>query len=109
MKALWTKEKIAYLKAPLYHHSFSSIHDLLNRMNQYSSLSALEKKRKKEKGGVFKGLLHGLWTFFKIYFLQRAALDGKLGFVFSFYLAESSYYRYIKLLFGRKVNFFISF
>lgn len=98
-ESLNTKERIGSLKAPIYHHSFHSMNDLIKKMNHYSTLSAEEKKENKQKGGILKGISHGLWTFLKIYFLQKAFLDGSLGFVFAFVLAESSYYRYVKLRF----------
>lgn len=101
-ESLFTREKVGKLSGHLYHHSFSSLEDLLRKMNTYSSLSAEEKAQQGKRGGVLKGLCHGYWTFIRIYLIQRAFLDGALGFVFSFALAEGCYYRYVKLAFDHK-------
>ncbi len=101
-ESLVTRENVGKLSGTLYHHSFSSLEDMLRKMNAYSSLSAEEKATKRERGGVLKGLYHGCWTFLRIYLIRKAFLDGSLGFVFSFALAEGSYYRYVKLAFDHK-------
>ena len=101
-ESLFTREKVGKLSGTLYHHSFSSLEDMLRKINAYSSLSAQEKAKKGEHGGVLKGIFHGCWTFIRVYLIQNAFLDGSLGFVFSFALAEGSYYRYVKLAFDHK-------
>lgn len=103
-EGLATEEKVGSLKSPLYHHSFSSLEDTVRKMNTYSSLSAEEKASRGEKGGLLKALSHGFMTFMRVYFLKKAMLDGALGFVFSFALAEGSYYRYVKLTFDHKTH-----
>ena len=40
---------------------------------------------------------HALWAFVRCYFLKRGLLDGRLGFVLAVYVAEGTYYRYLKM------------
>ncbi len=48
-------------------------------------------------GGLASALSHGLWAFVRCYVLRRGFLDGRLGFVLAAYVAEGTYYRYLKL------------
>ena len=40
---------------------------------------------------------HGLWAFLRSYLVKRGFLDGRLGFVLAVYIAEGTYYRYLKM------------
>ena len=42
---------------------------------------------------------HGMWSFFRTYFLQRGFLDGREGFMLAVSNAEGTYYRYLKLMY----------
>lgn len=99
---LFTTEKLGTLNNIMYHHSFFSLTELIEKMNHYSSLGAKEKQKQNAKSSLLKAIIRGYWTFFRVYFLQRAFLDGALGFIYSVHLAESSYYRYLKMLFPER-------
>ena len=43
-----------------------------------------------------------MWAFIRCYGLRRGFLDGRLGFVLAVYVAEQTYYRYLKM--GLLVN-----
>jgi glycosyltransferase involved in cell wall biosynthesis len=72
--------------------------EMISKMNRYSSLGA-EKliSRGARKGSVLKGLVHGVWSFFRHYVLKRGFLDGGPGFVIALYNFESSFYKYLKI------------
>ncbi len=42
---------------------------------------------------------HGLWAFVRSYVVKRGFLAGRLGFVLAVYIAEGTYYRYLKMAF----------
>ena len=45
---------------------------------------------------------HGLWAFLRSYVVKRGFLDGRLGFVLAVYIAEGTYYRYLKMAYPPK-------
>jgi len=85
------------LAAPLLHYSYDSVHDLLNKMDRYSTLFAEEFVGKK-KSSYGKAALKGVWTFWKTYILKRGFLDGKEGLLIAKYNAQTAFYKYIKLM-----------
>lgn len=97
-EGLITNEKPHYLKSPLYHNSYLSYEALLDRLNQYTSLSAEERFNAGKKTTFKKAVVSALWAFIKAYFIRAGFLDGKIGFVVALTSAESSFYRHIKLL-----------
>jgi hypothetical protein len=54
---------------------------------------------KGKTGGVWKGLLHGLFAFIRTYLLRLGFLDGSHGLMLAIYNAEYTYYKYLKLMF----------
>lgn len=97
-ESLIVNGKISKLKQPLLHYSFVTAEQVLQKINDYTSLSAAQKHKHGKSGGLFKAILHGLWTFLKGYILRRGFLDGKQGFMLAVSNAEGSYYRYIKMM-----------
>ncbi len=85
------------LKHPVQHTPYLSLSDFLVKMDKYSSLFAEENKDKK-KSSLGKAIFHGLHAFFKSYILKRGFLCGKEGFIISFYNAEVTYYKYLKII-----------
>lgn len=93
---------VARLKQPLLHYSYRDFEDVLSKLNSYSSAASLMLQRQKKKGGLAQAVLHGLWAFFRTYFLRAGFLDGREGFMLAVMNAENSYYRYIKLWLKQK-------
>jgi len=90
------------LKHHIYHFSYPDMDVVIKKMNDYSSLTAAQKKEKNATGGIFKALLHGLWSFTRGYFLRFGFLDGREGFLLAVSNAECSYYRYVKMMYLKK-------
>lgn len=91
---------VARLPGELLHETMPGLHDALDKMNRYSSGRAQDKLRKGGRGGLGTALAHGLWAFIRAYGLRRGFLDGRLGFVLAVYIAEGTYYRYLKMAFA---------
>ena len=88
---------VGRLSGELLHDSMPSLDSALDKMNRYSTGRALDKLRGGSSGGLAAALSHGLWAFLRCYLLRLGALDGRLGLVLALYVAEGTYYRYLKM------------
>lgn len=96
-ESLQVEGPIAALKAPLIHHAFKDLHEVLAKIDQYSTLGAQHHHQKGKSGSLTQALTHSLWTFIRGYILRLGFLDGKAGFQLAVSNAEGCYYRYLKL------------
>lgn len=87
------------LKHLIIHHPFHHLDAMLNKLNVYSSQSALAKFHHGKKATLTTALTHSLWSFFRGYFLKLGFLDGKEGFLLAVGNAQGTYYRYVKLMY----------
>lgn len=85
------------LKSCLLHYSFLNFSQVLDKVDRYSTASALQMFKNGKKSSLKKAVLHGFWSFFRTYFIRRAFLDGSQGFALAVSNAEGTYYRYMKL------------
>ena len=90
--------KIGKLANPMIHYTYKNLDEAIEKMNQYSSLSAQQRFEQGKTSGLGKAIFHGLWAFLRSYFFQLGFLDGKYGFMLAVSNAEYSYYRYAKLM-----------
>ncbi len=90
---------IGELKSPLVHFSYPDLHDVLEKLDRYSTGHARDMRSRGKTGGVWKGLLHGWVAFIRTYFLRLGLLDGRHGLMLAIYNAEYTYYKYLKLMF----------
>ncbi|HWH82734.1 MAG TPA: glycosyltransferase family 2 protein [Burkholderiaceae bacterium] len=88
---------VGRLSGELLHDSMPTLESALDKMNRYSSGRAGDQQRAGRRGGLAAALSHGLWAFLRCYVLRRGLLDGRLGLVLALYVAEGTYYRYLKL------------
>jgi glycosyltransferase involved in cell wall biosynthesis len=89
--------RIARLRGRLLHHTMPTLADALAKMNRYSSGRAADQRRGGGRGGLAAALAHGAWAFVRCYAIKRGFLDGRLGLVLAIYVAEGTYYRYLKM------------
>jgi len=90
------------LSGLLLHETMTNLHDALDKLNLYSSGRAADLRTAGRQGGLGSALGHGVWAFLRSYVLKRGFLDGRLGFVLAVYIAEGTYYRYLKLAWPAK-------
>jgi glycosyltransferase involved in cell wall biosynthesis len=88
---------VGRLAGDLLHDTMPNLHDAIDKMNRYSSGRAQDQARNGRSGGLASALGHGLWAFVRCYLLKRGFLDGRFGLVLALYVAEGTYYRYLKL------------
>jgi glycosyltransferase involved in cell wall biosynthesis len=90
--------KTGTLRTPIMHETFVDLDELLQKMNNYSSLAAQEMGHGGRKAGLAGAVLRGLWAFIRTYILRGGFLDGREGFMLAVATAEGTYYRYAKLM-----------
>lgn len=88
---------VAKLKNHFLHYSFRDFSQVLKKVDAYSTASAEQAYLKGKRSSVGKAIGHGLWAFFRTYFLRRGFLDGSQGLALAISNAEGSYYRYLKI------------
>jgi (heptosyl)LPS beta-1,4-glucosyltransferase len=88
---------VRQLDAVLEHYSFRNYAGLIEKMQNYSTLAALEMKNEGRRARWWTPISHGLWTFIRSYFLELGILEGFDGFMISTTNAGGSYLKYAKL------------
>lgn len=94
---LMTRGEVGELRSVLFHESFRDLEAVLDKVNRYSSAGAQSLFDKGRRSSPGQAIGHGLWAFFRTYFLRLGFLDGRMGFVLAVSNAEGTYYRYLKL------------
>lgn len=86
------------LGAPLIHEAFTSLEEVLEKVNRYSTAGAEMAFRRGKRSSLAGAVARGLWTFIRTYFLKGGFLDGREGFMLAVSNAEGTYYRHLKLM-----------
>ncbi len=94
---------VGQLAGELSHESIPTLANALDKMNRYTTGRAQDKLRQGGRGGLGPALAHGSWAFVRCYLLKRGFLDGRLGLVLALHVAETTYYRYLKMWLDRKL------
>lgn len=84
------------LQNPLFHYSYDTVADFLQKMQIYTQLFA-EQNRGKRSSSLFRAIAHGSFSFFKAYILQGGIFIGVEGLEISWYNANTTFYKYLKL------------
>jgi glycosyltransferase involved in cell wall biosynthesis len=87
------------LRSDIVHYSYPNMHDVLEKLDRYSTGHARDMHTGGKQGNLFKALTHGAMAFFRTYVLRRGFLDGQHGLMLAIYNAEYTYYKYVKLMF----------
>lgn len=87
----------ARLQGDLMHHTMPTLDDALGKMNRYSSGRARDLLLAGRQGSLGSAVGHALWAFLRGYVFRRGFLDGRLGLALALYVAEGTYYRYLKM------------
>ena len=88
---------VSRLGGELRHLTMPSLENALDKMNRYTSGRALDRLRAGKRGSLSAALGHAVWAFLRGYVFKLGFLDGRLGFVLAVYVAEGTYYRYLKM------------
>lgn len=92
----------AKLTAPLLHVTYKDLDEVISKINQYSTLGAINSYQKGKRGGLTSAIAHGFWAFVRTYIFRAGFLDGAEGLMLAISNAEATYYRYLKLFYLSK-------
>ena len=98
-ESLEIEGRVGKLSGYLLHNTFKDLEEMLNKLNQFSSLSARMRQQQGRSASLWTAIGHGLWTFLRGYIIKLGFLDGREGFLLAVSNAEGSYYRYLKLMY----------
>lgn len=87
---------IVKINGVLNHFSYSSVSDFIVKLDNYSSLYAIDNQGKKTSSPL-KAVVSGIFSFVKTYFFKRGFLDGTPGLIIAFSHMATNFYKYIKL------------
>jgi glycosyltransferase involved in cell wall biosynthesis len=90
--------KLHTVKHPILHISYVDLEEVLNKTNRYSTDGAVKLYNQGKRSSLSKAVLRGFWAFLRTYFLRLGFLDGRMGFVLAVSNAQTTYYRYLKLM-----------
>ncbi|MCS6772108.1 MAG: glycosyltransferase family 2 protein [Kiritimatiellae bacterium] len=89
--------EVKTLKSPLYHYTYDDIHDHLETMNRFSSITAREKFKIHARFRWRDFLLRPPLRFLKAYIFRGGFLDGRRGFLIAVISAFGVCMKYAKL------------
>lgn len=91
------KGPVGNAKNIIYHYTRQSLQQMLDKINQYSSIGAQELFRSGKKATVIKALLNGMWAFVHNYFIRLGFLDGSPGLIIAASEGMYTFFKYAKL------------
>ena len=97
-ESLIVNGSVGRLRQPLLHETFHDLEELLAKINQYSTAGARMLDEKNKTATLKKAIGHAVWAFLRTYIIRAGFLDGREGFMLAVSTAESTYYRYAKLM-----------
>ncbi len=95
-ESLQVSGPIKALHTPLIHYAFKDRDEVTAKMQQYSSLGALQQYQAGKRAHFGSAVWHGAWTFIRGHILRGGFLDGSAGLQLAL-SKKGCYYRYRKL------------
>ncbi|MES2531787.1 MAG: glycosyltransferase family 2 protein [Pseudomonadota bacterium] len=89
------------MRAPLLHHSRTTVRASLEKLTQYAMLGAAKRAALGKRGGVLRGLASAISMFVRLYIFRLAFLCGGAGFLYCCFVALESFFRYAALHYDR--------
>jgi len=86
-----------YLKGEIEHYSFRDLHDQIERLNHYTTLSARQMHESGRRSGPLHLLIHPPAAFLRNYVLRRGVLDGTPGLLISLVNSYGVFLKFAKL------------
>ncbi|MBS4033568.1 MAG: glycosyltransferase family 2 protein [Ignavibacterium sp.] len=87
---------ISELKAAMKHFSYRNLKDGFSKINEYSTLEANEKAKRKRITGL-RLVFFPIWAFIQHYFIRKGFKDGKHGLIVSLMHAITKLQVYMKI------------
>ena len=97
-KVIVGSSSVHTLSGDILHYSFDSISDHIQTLDKFTEISAGEITASGRRVTLLTPFSHALWTFIRMYFIQRGFLDGFAGMVASVLSFMHVYVKYSKVL-----------
>jgi len=91
------KGRTGYLHNPLEHYTYKGVGDYLKRMDNYSTLGALELFKNGQRANIIDITMRPLFTFLKMFLLRLGILDGFHGILLAGLYSFYTFTKYSKL------------
>jgi len=91
------KGKVEYLSSPIIHYTFMSIEKTFSKINNYSTLQALESYKQKDKVKGSTIILHGLSAFLRYFISLKGYKEGVSGLMISLFNSITTLLTYMKI------------
>lgn len=92
---------VTRLAGDILHYSFDSISSHIQTLDKFSEIGANELIKQGKKVSIFSPFTHGVWIFFRMYFLKKGFLDGFAGLLASVLSFVHVFVKYSKVLIFR--------
>ena len=92
-----TTEKIGKIKEKIIHYTYDSIHDFLEKINRYTTQSAIQYIKERKNTGILKIYSKMWFKFLQMYIFQLGFLDGYEGYLLAKYSSIYTMTKYTKL------------
>lgn len=86
-----------YLKNHILHYTYKDIDQYLAKMERYTTLKAEQMKKDGRRFSPHQLVTHPAFMFFKMYFLRRGFMQGKVGLILSLLYMYYTFLKYAKL------------
>lgn len=90
------KGRTAKLKNPMHHYTDMDYEHYIDKLNNYTTLSADELKKKNKSSGLIDIIFRPVFTFLKMYFFRFGILDGYTGLILCVLSSYHVLFKYIK-------------
>ena len=92
-----TTEKIGKIKEKIIHYTYDNIYEFLEKLNRYTTQSAVQYMKERKNAGILKIYSKMLFRFIKMYIFQLGFLDRYEGYLLSKYSSIYTMTKYTKL------------
>jgi glycosyltransferase involved in cell wall biosynthesis len=93
--------KAGLISGTVQHYSCDSVHELYQKLNQYTSLAAQDMERKGKKATRFKLIFSPVAAWIKWYLKKGSWRDGEVGRLLGRYAYDYTHQKYLKLRFNQ--------
>jgi glycosyltransferase involved in cell wall biosynthesis len=95
-ESFFVKGKIGRLKTRMTHYSYRNLKDAFTKINNYSTLEAQQKFKKKNVKSI-DFIIHPISAFLQYFVIRKGFIDGKYGLMVSLLHAMTNLQTYMKM------------
>lgn len=87
----------AEISGDILHYPYENFSQHLDKINSYAEQGAADLRARGRKGGILRGLGHGIGRFLRIYLFKAGFLDGRAGFINALHGAFYAFLKYVRV------------